>query len=446
VTATVAREPEILELGRRLWRRSRSRRRPSRLAEDRLMSAMSADRGLQAAAFRLVDVAPACAAPQELADHLAAYLEQLPTPPAVIAGGTPMLRSRAGAAAGGRIAAVAVRAMADRFIIGEPVASATPTLASLWRSGVAATVDLLGEATVTTAEGERYAARCRRALDELHAASRAWQPRPLLERDSLGPLPRVNLSVKVTALTPLVRAHAPARGADDAARHLLELLRSARALGAHLHIDMESLDSRELILDLVLELLSRREFADGPSAGIVLQAYLRDADDVLERVLGWARAAHRTVPLTVRLVKGAYWDHEMIDAAQRGWPAPVWTDKLESDRCYERLTRALIDAFGLVRPAIASHNLRSVAHAVAYARARGLDRGDVEVQVLRGLGDDLQRALVAEGLRCRTYCPIGDMVAGMAYLVRRLLENTSNDSFLSSQAAGVEIDELLRRP
>jgi RHH-type proline utilization regulon transcriptional repressor/proline dehydrogenase/delta 1-pyrroline-5-carboxylate dehydrogenase len=152
------------------------------------------------------------------------------------------------------------------------------------------------------------------------------------------------------------------------------------------------------------------------------------------------------VPLTVRLVKGAYWDHEMIDAAQRGWPAPVWTDKLESDRCYERLTRALIDAFGLVRPAIASHNLRSVAHAVAYARARGLDRGDVEVQVLRGLGDDLQRALVAEGLRCRTYCPIGDMVAGMAYLVRRLLENTSNDSFLSSQAAGVEIDELLRRP
>jgi proline dehydrogenase len=336
--------------------------------------------------------------------------------------------------------------MADRFIIGESVGAATSTLASLWTGGIATTVDLLGEATVTAAEGDQYAARCQRALTELHAVTGKWRSQPLLERDAAGPLPRVNLSVKVTALTPLVRPQAPSRGANDAAGHLLGLLRTARELGAHLHIDMESLDSRELILDLVLELLSRQEFADGPSAGVVLQAYLRDSDEVLERILAWAHAAHRSVPLTIRLVKGAYWDHEMIDAAQHGWSPPVWTDKLESDRCYERLTRALIDAFPLVRPAIASHNLRSIAHAVAYARGRGLTAADVELQVLRGLGDDLQRALAAEGLRCRTYCPIGDMVAGMAYLVRRLLENTSNDSFLSSQAAGVEIDQLLGRP
>jgi RHH-type proline utilization regulon transcriptional repressor/proline dehydrogenase/delta 1-pyrroline-5-carboxylate dehydrogenase len=345
MTVTTAPESEILELGRRLWRRSRARRRPARIAEDRLMAVMTADRALQAAAFRLVDVAPACSSPRELCEHLAAYLEQLPSPPRVVACGTPVLRTGAGSAAGGRVAAAAVRAMADRFIIGESVADAAPALTSLWRSGIAATVDLLGEATVTASEGERYAGRCRRALTGLHAASRRWQARPLLERDSAGPLPRVNLSVKVTALTPLVRAQAPSRGADDAAVHLLELLRTARELGAHLHIDMESLDSRELILDLVLELLSRDEFADGPSAGVVLQAYLRDSDEVLDRILAWARASNRAVPLTVRLVKGAYWDHEMIDAAQRGWTPPVWTDKLESDRCYERLTRALIDSF-----------------------------------------------------------------------------------------------------
>ena len=105
-----------------------------------------------------------------------------------------------------------------------------------------------------------------------------------------------------------------------------------------------------------------------------------------------------------------------------------------------------VDAFPLVRPAIASHNLRSVSHAVAYARGRGLGQADIEIQVLRGLGDELQSALVAEGVRCRTYCPIGDLVAGMAYLVRRLLENTANESFLTSSAGGTGIDELLRRP
>ncbi|HZO07402.1 MAG TPA: proline dehydrogenase family protein, partial [Solirubrobacterales bacterium] len=152
------------------------------------------------------------------------------------------------------------------------------------------------------------------------------------------------------------------------------------------------------------------------------------------------------VPLTVRLVKGAYWDHETIESAQNGWVPPVWTEKVESDRCFERLSRRLLDAFPLVRTAIASHNLRSVAHAVAYARHLGLGPADLEVQVLRGLGDDLQDAVTGAGLRCRTYCPVGDIVAGMAYLVRRLLENTSNTSFLASRANGSDLDQLLARP
>jgi RHH-type proline utilization regulon transcriptional repressor/proline dehydrogenase/delta 1-pyrroline-5-carboxylate dehydrogenase len=209
---------------------------------------------------------------------------------------------------------------------------------------------------------------------------------------------------------------------------------------------MESMDSRELILELVLELLSEPEFRDGPSAGLVLQAYLRDSEELLERILGWARAAERATPLTIRLVKGAYWDHETVEAAQNGWTSPVYTEKAESDRCFERITRRLVDAYPLVRPAIASHNLRSVAHAVVCARRAGLADGDLELQVLRGLGDDLQDALAAAGLRGRTYCPVGDLVAGMAYLVRRLLENTSNDSFLASRTSGVDLERLLHRP
>jgi RHH-type proline utilization regulon transcriptional repressor/proline dehydrogenase/delta 1-pyrroline-5-carboxylate dehydrogenase len=310
-------------------------------------------------------------------------------------------------------------------------------------------VDLLGESTVTRAEGREYARRCDEALVTLAAEAAGWPVRPLLEADAAGPVARANLSVKVTALTPLVRSDAPERGRADAADHLRLLLRRARDLDAHLHIDMESVESRELILDLVLELLSEREFADGPSAGTVLQAYLRDAEQTLDRVLDWARAHPRTTPLTIRLVKGAYWDHETIHAAQHGWAAPVWTEKVESDRCFERITRRMIDAYAdecLIRPAFGSHNLRSVAHAIVYARHRGLGPADFEVQVLKGLGDDLQSALASEGLRGRVYCPIGDLVAGMAYLVRRLLENTSNDSFLASRAAGDDLERLLGAP
>ena len=454
-------DAEVRALGTRLARRRRSPRAAAQTLHDRAMALVAGDPQLRAALFRLVDVAPACAGPRELAAHLDAFLGQVEQP-----GGLARLASRAvgasgarggsgaaGRAAGGarsdlvgRAAAASVRAMAGRFIVGESPAQAAPTLRRLWLQGTAASVDLLGEATVTAEEGRAYADRCDEALRVLAAASAGWPARPLLERDRAGALPRVNLSVKVTALTPHVRGAAPERGRADAADHVRRLLRTAREVGAHLHVDIESMESRELILDLVLELLSEREFRDGPSAGIVLQAYLRDAEEVAARVLGWARASERAVPLTIRLVKGAYWDHETIEAAQHGWTPPVWTEKAESDRCFERLTRELVDAFPLVRPAIASHNLRSVAHAVACARAAGLERGDLELQVLRGLGDDLQDALAAEGLRGRTYCPVGDLVAGMAYLVRRLLENTSNDSFLASRASGTDLDRLLEAP
>src|SRR5262249_18258601 len=106
----------------------------------------------------------------------------------------------------------------------------------------------------------------------------------------------------------------------------------------------------------------------------------------------------------------------------------------------ELLTRRLLEARPLVRVAIASHNLRSVAHAIAYNRLLGGDDGDVELQVLRGLGDPLQAAIAAQGLRVRTYCPVGDLGAGMAYLGRRLLENTSTESFLYERARGVLLE------
>lgn len=436
---------EIAALGHRLAHGGPRLRRLAHGLHDRSMALASRDADLRAALFRLVDVAPACAGPSDLATHLDALLGDVhrsaPVRIAERAARTPASRALTG-----RAAALAVRQMAGRFIVGESPAQAAPVLGRMWEQGVAASVDLLGEATVTRAEGRAYAQRCEQALEQLSATAASWPRRPLLEHDAAGPLPRVNLSVKVTALTPLVRAAAPERGRADAAEPLRGLLRRARDLGAHLHVDMESYDARELVLGLILELLSEPEFRDGPSAGIVLQAYLRDSEETLTRVLDWAQSAGRNVPLTIRLVKGAYWDHETIEAEQHGWSSPVWSEKADSDRCFERLSPRLLGAFPLIRPALASHNLRSVAHAIATARQLGLTPADYELQVLRGLGDDLQDALAAEGLRVRTYSPVGDLVAGMAYLVRRLLENTSNDSFLASRASGADLDRLLSAP
>jgi RHH-type proline utilization regulon transcriptional repressor/proline dehydrogenase/delta 1-pyrroline-5-carboxylate dehydrogenase len=211
---------------------------------------------------------------------------------------------------------------------------------------------------------------------------------------------------------------------------------------------MESLDSRDAVLELILALLAEEEFQAGPSAGVVLQAYLRDSPQTLDTIVEWigGAGARRAQPLTVRLVKGAYWDHEIVEARQEGWSAPVFERKADCDRNFEELTRRLLEARPLVRVAIASHNLRSIAHAIAYDRALGGEGRDLELQVLRGLGDELAEALAAGGHRVRAYCPVGDLVAGMAYLVRRLLENTANESFLGEQQRGASLEELLAPP
>jgi proline dehydrogenase len=440
-------ESDIVQVGRDLAGAfPGSARHPLKALDDRAMDLASQDAELRAALFRFVDVVPACRDLDDLARHLTGFLHEVDDRPPPLQVAMRMGGTRAGRTALGAAAAAGVKHMAHRFIVGETPRDATGVLEGLWRDGVGTSVDLLGEATVTAAEADRYARRCHEALDGLHEVYRRLPARPGLESDSFGAIPRENLSVKVSALTPLLRPDAPERGKRDAAPRLRDLLLHAREVGAHLHIDMESFDSHEAVTDLVLELLSEGELRDGPSAGIVLQAYLRDSPDLGERIIDWAGSAGRAHPLVVRLVKGAYWDHEVVEARQHGWESPVFEVKAESDRNFETLTRRLLDARPAVRPAIASHNLRSVAHAVAANRATGAPDGDIEFQVLRGLGDDLQHSLAARGLRVRTYCPVGDLVAGMAYLVRRLLENTSNESFLAEQASGRPLEELLAAP
>ncbi len=417
-----------------------------RTLDTRAMELASSDRELRAALFRFVDVVPACRSLDDLARHLASFLDELPERPPPIAAAMRVSHTKAGRAALGAAAAGGVRHLAHRFIVGETPDGALAVLRQLWNRGIASSVDLLGEATVTADEADAYARRCADVVGKLARGTRGWPPRPALERDGSGTLPRANVSVKVSALTPLVRPDAPQLGREDAARRLRPLLQAAKRERAHIHIDMESLDSREVVLELVLELLSEPEFVDGPSAGVVLQAYLRDSSETLDQLLAWVDQSARTAPLQVRLVKGAYWDHELAQARQQGWQSPVYEVKADCDRNFEALTRTLLAARPAVRVAVASHNLRSVSHAIAVNRLLGAADSELELQVLRGLGDELQDALASRGFRVRTYCPVGDLVAGMAYLVRRLLENTSNESFLHEQARGTPLETLLAAP
>jgi proline dehydrogenase len=442
-------EADILEIGHRIAAGlPRPAATPGAALDQLLMRTAAGDERLRTALFRFVDVRPACRTRRDVGDHLLALLEDSRPGGRTGRAASALAARRRSRALVAALAGVGVQRMARRFIIGESIADARATLSGLWKDGVGASVDLLGEATVSQQEADAYTRRCSDSLTELDHMSSGWPSRPLLERDSLGELPRTNLSVKISALTPEIRPEAPQRGIEDAIDRLRGLLRQARDLGAHLHVDMESLDSRETVLGLALELLAEPEFRDGPSAGVVLQAYLRDSQQELDQILDSVRSSGRAVPLTVRLVKGAYWDHEVVEATQHGWDVPVFEQRAECDRNFESLTRRLLAAHPHVRLALASHNLRSIAHGLACLKAAqaGIEQADVEFQVLRGLGDDVQEALAAMGLRVRTYCPIGDLVEGMAYLVRRMLENTANDSFLQERASGASIDQLLAAP
>src|SRR3954462_1627253 len=327
---------DVVKIGRDLAAKFPPRtRHPVRALDAKAMelSATAAER--RAALFRFVDVTPACNSLDELARHLAGYLEDVEDKPPPLKAAMRLAQSRAGRTELGAAAAAGVRHMAHRFIVGATPRDAVGDLRGMWRDGMAASLDLLGEATVTVPEAGRYAERCADALDELARAYEKVPAREHLERDSAGALPRANLSVKVSALTPLMRPEAPELGRDDAARRLRPLLARANEVGAHLHVDMESVDSLETTLELVFELLSEPEFAGGPSAGVVLQAYLCDSPAHLDRLLEWAGSTTRRPPLVVRLVKGAYWDHEVVEARQHGWSPPVYTDKHECDRNFE---------------------------------------------------------------------------------------------------------------
>ncbi len=422
-----ARERAIVALAGELAGRNRRRHRvPVAGLAERTVAGALADEAFRAHLFRVVDAYPALAGAREVAEHIDSEFEGVAAPWWFRAGVT-LGRAPGGAGLLSAVTATAIDRMARRFVAGTSPEEIAASAGRLWDGGVATTVDLLGEHTYSDAEAARYAARLATLVDALAKAAPGWPARPLLEADDLGPVPRASVSVKISALSPAFAPLTAERGLAEAEAHLVPILERAAAGRLWVWFDMERYAQKALTLALFRRLLERPEL-QGLQAGIVLQAYLRDAPEDLEALAEWARG--RPVPVGVRLVKGAYWDSETVHAAAMGWEPPVHTDKAATDLAFESMARRLHELHGTLRAAFASHNLRSLAAAVVDGRRAGIPDDGYELQLLHGMAPPLHDAVREAGFRLRVYAPMGELVPGMAYLVRRLLENTSNDSFV----------------
>jgi RHH-type proline utilization regulon transcriptional repressor/proline dehydrogenase/delta 1-pyrroline-5-carboxylate dehydrogenase len=410
----------------------------------RLMEWSMKDPAFKTQLFRFVDVLPSLNSSGEIVRHLQEYLgdKAVALNPALKAG----LAASSFAPA---LVAAPVKAqivdMAGQFVAGETGEDLLRQIKKNAKLGLATTIDLLGETVLNEAEADVF---LKRNLEVLDSVSKfyAKEPAPCFsDLGPKGPLPRLNLSVKISALTPDVHPADPENSIAALKQRFRPILRRAAEVGALINFDMESYKLKDLTLALFKSIFEEPEFRTQPAIGIAIQAYLRDCEADLRDLVAWARKHHR--PLNIRLVKGAYWDYETILAQQRDWPVPVWQKKPESDANYEKLSLFLLENIDIVTPNFASHNVRSCAHVIAQAERLGIDPRAYEFQALYGMADELKLSLLQMGHRVREYCPVGELLPGMAYLVRRLLENTSNEGFLRIKNMGEATkDQLLGNP
>ncbi|QEQ00558.1 L-glutamate gamma-semialdehyde dehydrogenase [Thermosynechococcus sp. CL-1] len=433
-------EAQTIAIARQLWAASQESRnffsqlREQMRIEDKLLSWAMEHPGLRVQLFRLIDCLPSLRSKAEVARHLQEYLSD---PSVELPEGLKKLLNFAQpdslpAQAAATTFTTAVQALAHKYIAGETTEQVLKTIGRLRKQGMLVTMDILGEAVITEAEAQQY---CDRYLDLMQQLS------PLGQREGVNP---VQVSVKLTAFysqfDPLDVSGCRAKVGEPIRR----LLHRAQELGVAVHFDMEQYAYKDITLAILKDILLEPEFRDRADVGLTLQAYLRDSYQDAQDLITWVQ--QRGTPITVRVVKGAYWDQELIKAVQNDWPLPVYQHKQDTDANFERVIELLLSHHTLLRTAVASHNVRSQARAIAIAQHQHIPPTAMECQVLYGMADKLAKALVEAGQTVRVYCPYGELIPGMAYLIRRLLENTANSSFLRQQLGAVNIDALLAPP
>ncbi len=418
--------------------------------QQQAMDWLTQDEDLKLRLFRFIEVLPALGSRPAVARHLAEYLRpdeaaQRSLPPLLqFALG---YRHEASLFANlvAELARLGCGTMAQQFIAGSTPEEAISAVLRLRGQGMAFTLDVLGETVIADSVARAHQELYIHLINELGKETGAWAPVPLIDLAPWGPLPRVNVSLKLTAIVASFDPIDPAAATEAALDRLRPILRAARDNGSFLNIDMEHYAVKDLTLNLYKRVLSEPEFRDWPDCGLVIQCYMPDGRRDLAELIEWARG--RGTPITVRLVKGAYWDSEAAKAVLNGWPIPLFTRKWQSDAAFEEVARMMLENADIIRPAFASHNVRSIAAVLALQDALSLPPRTAEIQMLTGMGNPLKRAMVAMNQRLRVYAPCGEQMTGMAYFIRRLIENTANESFLRQTfTEQTPVQTLLCRP
>ena len=389
--------------------------------EDRLMNWAMEDESIKVQMFRFVDVLPMLRDHTAIARHLEEYFEDIKQhlPWAARIGLDLSTSNSILSRALAYNARTNAARMARRFIAGENVSEVLKSVRQLRKNSFAFTLDLLGEATISDVQADRYQRSYIDLIEGMSEQVDNWPGVAVIDNDHQGSLPRLNVSIKLSALDSQFAAIDPIGSRDRVLQRLRPILRAAQEYHAHVHFDMEQHDYRNLTFDIFQHVLMEDEFREFADAGIVVQAYLHDSGADLKQLLAWTKK--RGTPITVRLVKGAYWDYETIRSEYRNWPCPVFRRKWQSDDNFEQQCRFLMKNHAWLRPALASHNLRSLAHGLAWAEEYKVPQRALEIQMLYGMGDEQAQLFAELGHRVRIYTPFGKLIPGMAYLVRRLL-------------------------
>ena len=311
----------------------------------------------------------------------------------------------------------AIREMGRQFVLGTSIEGAMARARGFAAKGYTFSYDMLGEAAMTEVDAARYHASYAHAIAALAAEAKADI------RDNPG------ISVKLSALHPRYETRQRATVLSDLAPRLLSLVVQAREAGIGLNIDAEEEARLDLSLEVIEQVLADPRLAGWDGFGVVVQAYTRRAAEVIDRVYDMARRLDRKI--MVRLVKGAYWDTEIKHAQVIGRADfPVWVTKPATDVSYLCCARKLFGMADRIYPQFATHNAHTVAAVQEYAEEAGVD--SFEFQRLHGMGEALyDRVIAANQHRCRVYAPVGEHRDLLAYLVRRLLENGANSSFVN---------------
>ncbi len=327
----------------------------------------------------------------------------------------------------------AMRVMGNHFVLGQTIEEALARAGSRAGRVFRYSFDMLGEGARTAEDAAHYQASY---ADAIAAIGRAAGNKPLPDRPGI--------SVKLSALHPRYEAVSRARVMDELVPRVRELARAAAIHGLNFTVDAEEADRLELSLDVIAAVAEDRQLSGWDGFGLAVQAYGKRARETIDWVGQLAESLDRR--FMVRLVKGAYWDTEVKRAQERGLADyPVFTRKPMTDLSYMACAERLLAQRPRIYPQFATHNALTVASVME----RAGDTEGYEFQRLHGMGDALYASLLEghPGVAVRTYAPVGVHQDLLAYLVRRLLENGANSSFVSVAAdADVPVDTLLRRP